>query len=312
MSTPDTRNIGVKLQAAGENLNTWGDPNLNNDLIVLSNLASKFNSLTINVGATTTISETNYSTSNDTEVALMKLTAGTIAAAFSLVFPGRQKCLPVFNACGYASTIKLAATTGFTLPNNRIALVATDGSADVINATPNYGGVTTPTSGSLDIPAWSAVETAIANATFPATAGTVLVDGTDTTAGYIGTKLSLVSANSALVITPSTTSPGGNETKVWTFTAGALGLSLQTEQTAGFTAVAGRIYPCKFGTAQNITMPATAAQGDTIGFDMYGTAIATWLLNGLKYYGSTSAPATSANGVQIFRYTNAATGWIDL
>ena len=29
MSSADTNNIGIKLQAAGENLNTWGDPNLN-------------------------------------------------------------------------------------------------------------------------------------------------------------------------------------------------------------------------------------------------------------------------------------------
>lgn len=188
MSSADANNIGIKLQAAGENLNTWGDPNLNNDLIVLSNLASKWNALTINSGATTTISETNYSTTNDTEVALLKLTAGTIAAAFSLVIPGRPKRLLVWNNTGYACTIKLAATTGFSIPTGRVVIAATDGTTDVVNVTPNYGGVTSPTTGSTDIPAWSAVETAIATAGLPATAGTVLVSGTDGTSGYLRAK----------------------------------------------------------------------------------------------------------------------------
>ena len=178
--------------------------------------------------------------------------------------------------------------------------------------TPNYGGVASPTSGSLDIPAWSAVETAIATAGLPATAGTVLVSGTDKTAGYVGVKSTVAAAATNVTVTASTTNPAGNEIKVWTVGVGSLALALQAEQTAGFTAVAGRIYPCKFSTSQNITMPAAASQGDTVGFDMYGTGLTTWLLNGLKYYGATNNPATPTNGVQIYRYTNAATGWIDL
>jgi len=189
MSSPLTNLIGGKAQDAGENLNTWGvAPNLNSTLQVLANTAVRWNALAIDAGATTTISETNYGTTNDTEVAVLKLTAGTIAAAFNLVIPGRSKRLLVWNATGYACTIKLSATTGFTIPTGRFVMAATDGTADVFNLTPNYGGLTSPTTGSTDIPAWSAVETAIATAGLPATSGTVLVSGTDATAGYLRAK----------------------------------------------------------------------------------------------------------------------------
>lgn len=205
MSTPDTNNIGIKLQSAGENLNTWGDPNLNNDLIVLSNLSSKWNPLTIN--GDTTISETNYSTTNDTEVATIKLVAGTVSAAFSVTFPARDKRILVWNASGYAATLKLSATSGFSLPNNRIVWIATDGTTDLYNMSPNYGGVASP-SNNLDIPAWSAVQTAIATAGLPATAGTVLNSGMDTTAGY-NTQKNRVSSDTLL--TYATQNSGANE-----------------------------------------------------------------------------------------------------
>ncbi len=214
MSAPLTNYIGGKAQASGENLNTWGvSPNLNDTLQAIANGICRWNPLTINVGATTTISETNYSLTNDTEVAAIKLVAGTVAAAFALVIPGRSKMIPVWNTTGYTATIKLAATTGFALPTGRIAIVGTDGSTDVYNMTPNYGGTPTPTSGSLDIGAWSAVETAIANAALPATAGTIRNSATDTTSNYIATKLTF---SGSLVAT--TSNPGGNETRDVTFT----------------------------------------------------------------------------------------------
>lgn len=146
MSTPDTNNIGVKLQSAGENFNTWGDPNLNNDLIILSNLASKWNPLTIN--GDTTISETNYSPLNDTEVATIDLVTGTVTAAFNLVFPSRDKRILLRNSTGFQATCKLSATTGFTLPTGRTVLFATDGSSDAYNLSPNYGGVSVGANGS--------------------------------------------------------------------------------------------------------------------------------------------------------------------
>lgn len=225
MSTPDTNNIGIKLQSAGENLNTWGDPNLNNDLIVLSNIGSKWNPLTIN--GNTTISETNYATTNDTEVATIDLVAGTVAAAFNVVFPARDKRILVRNSTGFAATLKLSATSGFALPTGRIALIATDGTTDLLNMTPNYGGVAVPTAASLDIPAWSAVETAIATASIPASAGTALFSGTDTTAGYIGQK---ITAGTGIDI--DVQNPGANENGQ---------ISVDTTEIEEFLALSGKI-----------------------------------------------------------------------
>lgn len=186
-STPATGAIGVELQAAGENLNTWGDPKLNNALQVLVNLSHGWKAWTIN--GTYTVSETNYSTTNDTENAFIKLVPGTVAAAFNVILPGRAKRLLMWNATAYAATIKLAATSGFTLPAGAFAIVATDGVTDVYNASPTHAGTTTQSTSANAYALWGAVQAAIATAGLPATAGTVLVDGADTTAAYIGTKI---------------------------------------------------------------------------------------------------------------------------
>lgn len=252
MSTADTNNIGIKLQAVGENLNTWGDPNLNNDFIVLSNLTSKWNAVTIN--GDTTVSETNYATTNTTEVAIIKWNAGTVTAAFNYVIPGRSKRLLIWNNTGYAGTVKLAATTGFAIPTGRIALVGTDGSTDVYNMTPNFGGIASPTTGSRDIPAWSAVESAIATASLPATAGTVLNSGTDTTAGYLSAKftvqvstLTTTQVSGLTSLTFSTVHAGGVEQIGIAVSPGYVGGYLPgASQSSQFTPVVGYEYACDF------------------------------------------------------------------
>jgi len=343
MSSADSNNIGIKLQAAGENLNTWGDPNLNNDLIVLSNLASKFNAVTIN--GDTTVSETNYSTTNTTEVALLKWNAGTLTAAFSYTIPSRPKRFILWNNTGYTGTIKLAATTGVAIPTGRIALISTDGSSDVYNVTPNYGGITSPTTGSRDIPAWSAVENAIATAVLPATAGTILISGTDTTAGYGSAKFTALT-NGGLVA--SVLNPTGNAQRqfgldytnllattniastdrfaLYDATAGAMkyqtranvigkfGLVLQPDQTAGFTATVGSLWPCDTTSASyTVVWPAAPTAGDIFGLAKFGTGLLTHSLNSVKFYGSTTPPqATLGEGIGFFYYTGASRGWIDL
>ncbi len=342
MSTPDTNNIGIKLQAAGENLNTWGDPNLNNDLIIASNLASKWNVLTVNVGGYT-VSETNYSTTNDTEVAFIKLNAGTIAAAFNFVMVGRAKRVLVWNNTGYTATLKLAATTGFSLPTGRIALVATDGSTDVYNASPSYIGTANTISNAGDVANKSYVDTAIATAVIPAAAGTVLNSGSDTTAGYLGTKAT-AKTNGGLV--RSTLNAGANEQNQFaldntnlaastnvaaadtlaiydsTVTAmksqtrallvGKFGLVSQASS-ATQAVTAGNLYPldCTAG-AGTLTLPAAASAGDVFAVVIFGTNGWTMNTNSLNYYGAAYAAfAGSAEGLTFFYYSGASRGWID-
>lgn len=223
MSSADTNNIGIKLQAAGENLNTWGDPNLNNALIVLSNLASKFK--TIQISGDYTVSETLYSTTNDTEVALIKLTPNGVAAAFNFVMPARNKRLILWNTTGYTATPKLAASSGFSLPNNGIAVLTCDGT-DVYNSSPTHAGTTTQDTSSNAFALWGAVQTAIATAGLPATAGTWLASATDATAGY---GIQKVQGEGSVTVTLR--NPGVNE---------YLGIGFTFDE--GQTALYGRIY----------------------------------------------------------------------
>lgn len=314
MSTPDTNNIGIKLQAAGENLNTWGDPNLNNDLVVLSNMGSKWNPVTIN--GDTTISETNYSTTNDTEVATIDLVAGTVSAAFNLVWPSRDKRVLVRNSSGYTCTHKLSATSGFAHPTGRTVLLATDGSTDMVLMSPNFGGVTSPTSGSRDIPAWSAVETAIATASLPATAGTVLISGTDTTAGYVAAKatvnmggLTTTQVSGLTSFQLSVQNSGAAEKLLMTMGQGYVGGFLNGgTQTAQFTPVAGTEYNCdctSAGFTVNLSGMTTPQVGHSIKLNKFGN-FPLFLLGTVN--GQTNFPYL-ALGPAEFKYSSATWGW---
>lgn len=202
-SNPAANAIGVELQTAGENLNTWGDPKLNNALQVLVNLSVGWKAWTIN--GNYLVSETSYATTNDTENAFIKLVPGTVTAAFNVTVPGRSKRHIIWNATLFAATIKLAATSGFVLPAGAIAISATDGVTDVYNVGPTHAGTSTQATDANAYALWGAVESAIATAGLPATAGTVLISGTDTTAGYLGQKITL---NGSAI---SPTNPAGNE-----------------------------------------------------------------------------------------------------
>lgn len=262
MSSADTNNIGIRLQAAGENLNTWGDPYLNQALIVLSNLASKWLPLVIN--GDTTIVETLYSTTNTTEVACIDLVAGTVAAAFNLVFPSRPKRLILRNSTGFTGTPKLAATTGFSLPTGRTVWAATDGVTDMVNVSPNYGGTPTPRSGSLDIGAWSAVEAALAAAALPGAPGTVRISALDTGPDFVNNKVS-VAGSGLISFTKSTTNPGANE--VLAETVGTVGYTATGTDTYAITPApaisaysAGQVFLVTFTNA-NTTAPTIAVSG---------------------------------------------------
>lgn len=292
MSTADTNNIGIKLQAAGENLNTWGDPNLNNDLIVLSNITSKTTSLTIN--GTYTVSESNYSTSNDTENGIWKLIAGTVAAAFNFIIPARYKRAILWNTSGYTATAKLSASTGFSLPTGGIAWLSCD-TVDVYNVSPTHCGTTTQASDSNAYALWGAVQTAIATAGLPATAGTVLVSGTDTTAKYlasavtssIGT-LTTNQVSGLNTVQLSTVHGGGVEQVMLTLGGGYVGGFLYGgRKAAPFTAVEGTHYDVISGCT--FLLPSAPSQSAKVSIALFGPT-ATYGIdpNGNKINNSTS------------------------
>lgn len=299
-STPATGAIGVELQAAGENLNTWGDPKLNNALQILVNLAHGWKAWTIN--GNYSVSETNYATTNDTENAFIKLVAGTVAAAFNVTLPGRNKRLIMWNATSYAATVKLSATSGVVLPAGGFAIIATDGVTDVYNASPTHAGTTTQSTATNAYALWGAVETAIAAAS-GLTAPFILVSGTDTTAGYLGQKIVGSGAASVSVI-----NSGADEDVQ--ISVGSLAVTDGGTQAAGFTAASNARYNCVFGASGTITLPAAPTAKDVIVLHLAGNYVYTLNPNGLKINSSTSNFPMLGNQTVILEYTGATDGWV--
>lgn len=185
----------LRLQSTGSNTNLWGGY-LNTGLQTIERAAKGYQALAVTGDAT--ISWTNYSASNTGAVARLKLT-GSLAAAATLTFPNLENAINVENAAGAAVTIKCSGGTGVTIANGGKQFIYSDGT-DYYSASPNVlgsgtvtvsgriSGVTAGTA-STDAVNKTQMETAIATAGLPATAGTVLVDSGDTTPGYIGTKI---------------------------------------------------------------------------------------------------------------------------
>jgi hypothetical protein len=105
-----------------------------------------------------------------------------------------------------------------------------------------------------------------------------------------------------------------------TLSAGTLsatgGLAWQSVQTTGFTAVAGRAYPCNTTSAAiTVTLPASPSAGDQITLTDYAGTFSTNNLtinpNGGKIRGSTdnAAISTSNNSVQLV-YVDSTQGWL--
>lgn len=294
----------VRLQGTGGNTNLWGGY-LNTALSTLERGSDGYQAYTIN--GDSTISWTNYSASNDAAVANLKLVIGTATAAFTITMPGYMNDLNIWNSTAYAATIKVSGGTGVAIPAGMRAKVFNDG-VDVRAGGDNWlSSPATTLTNAGDIVVKTTLESAIATASLPATAGTVLNSAADTTAGYLASK---IVGSGAVVV--STINGGANEdTQI---AVGSLGLTAGAVISAtGTTAAVNTRYQVNKATSYTITLPAAPAAGDVVWFDMYGAAgLTTFGLNGLKYYGSTTNPATSGQGSQAFIYTVAATGWIDL
>ena len=96
-------------------------------------------------------------------------------------------------------------------------------------------------------------------------------------------------------------------------------IAWQSVQTSGFTAVAGRGYPCNTTSAAfTVTLPASAAAGDTIVLVDYarkwGTNAITINQNSLKFQGYTSPnPIYNTDGQSVtLVYVDSTQGWIPL
>lgn len=110
-STPSSRLL-IEKQAAGENLNTWGD-RLNAAIELLDEAIAGVTTIPV-TAPLTTLSAVNYQT-DQVRPAVLRLT-GAPAAAAAVQVPARQNLWLVVNATtGAAVTVKTAAGTGVVL-----------------------------------------------------------------------------------------------------------------------------------------------------------------------------------------------------
>lgn len=291
----------LRLQSTGSNTNLWGGY-LNTALSTLEQADKGYQALAVTGDATITWS--NYSTGNSLQYAAVKLT-GTLTASATLTAPTYNNFLSVYNTAGQTVTIKCAAGTGVAVPNNRKALLFCDG-VDYYSATPSWTADSVTPTNNGDILNYSQIATLIANAALPATTGAVRNSASDTTSGYLSQKM----AGSGAVVL-STTNPAGNE--ILNIAVGSLALTDGGTKSGAFTAAANTRYRVDC-TSNTVTMTgyATPTVGDVIQIEKFGTNAFTWSLNGSKYYGSTSTPVSTAEGITQAVYTGASRGFIDI
>lgn len=107
MASSYTTEVPVELQAAGEDLNTWGDPNLNRGLTRLTKAIAGYLSIALTGDLTLSTSQTS-TTATDFQAyhALLKFT-GT--GPYTVTIPSRAKQYVIWNACSAAVTITTGA-----------------------------------------------------------------------------------------------------------------------------------------------------------------------------------------------------------
>ena len=267
-------NLGIILQASGENSGTWGD-RTNVNLQRIDNAITGISNIVV-TGATTLAFSTNSDTTTyTTEAGRSKILVftGTPGTPTTITLPNVEKEYLINNKTD--SSLVFTAGAGastYTVTTNKINYVYVDGSDEVISAvadTPPGGSDTQiqfNSSGSFGGSAnlvWDGT-----NVTLGATGALRLGD----TAGgeYVGLKApGTVSSSYTLTLPTATgtadqilvTDGSGN----LSFTDNSGGTSWQAVKTSGFTAVAGEGYFCDTsGGAFTATLPATPTLGDEV------------------------------------------------
>ena len=218
VDTPTTRNR-LRKQELGTNTNTWGDTKLNE---VLDGIDQAMDGvLSVALTGDYTLSTVNYTTADEGKRRVLKF-SGSLTSAATVTIPSLEHEYAVVNAAGATVTVKTFAGAGVEIPTGYQARVYCDG-IDVFNGSPTVlpsnvrvaGKVRNLTAGTeaTDAVNKTQMETAIANAGLPSTAGTVRNSLNDTTSGYLSQKIAVAGS---LVLT--TLNPGGNEQSEISFT----------------------------------------------------------------------------------------------
>ena len=318
-------NLGIILQASGENSGTWGD-RTNVNLQRIDNAITGISNIVV-TGATTLAFSTNSDTTTyTTEAGRSKILVftGTPGTPTTITLPNVEKEYLINNKTD--SSLVFTAGTGastYTVTTNKINYVYVDGSDEVISAvadTPPGGSDTQiqfNSSGSFGGSAnlvWDGT-----NVTLGATGALRLGD---TTGGeYVGLKApGTVSSSYTLTLPTATgtadqilvTDGSGN----LSFTDNSGGTSWQAVKTSGFTAVAGEGYFCDTSSAAfTATLPATPTLGDEVTFVDYAGTFDTNNLtvgrNSENIQGSAADLTVSVERAGLtLVYSGATQGWL--
>lgn len=286
MTDTPTPVYGLRQQELGTNTNTWGDDKLNNVIVAIAQLIGQIKEITIT--GNYTITSTNYVPTADNKNAGWEF-VGTLTSNATITVPSSPAVMYVVNGTtgGFSTIIKTAAGTGITVPNGYNALLWSDG-VNVYNLAPQLfqgaitvagqvKGVSTGTA-STDATNVAQVAAAIAAASLPASAGTVLVGINDSTAGYISTKITGSGA-----VSVSTVGASGTD-QTLNIAVGAGGFTDGGLQSASFAAAAGSAY--NFPVGGTVTLPAATGSKSKIMLSPYGNGITTLsgTVNGLSTF----------------------------
>lgn len=146
-------NLGLELQATGENANTWGDKT-NVGLQRVDNAIAGFttvqaNSTTITLAFSTNSGSTTFTDENGRNK-IIKFTSGTAGAAITVTVPDIEKEYLVRNETGQNVTFSAGGSTTITLATGKNAHIYIDGAsavynglADIVTTSLDTGAITT-------------------------------------------------------------------------------------------------------------------------------------------------------------------------
>ena len=133
-------NLGLELQATGENANTWGDKT-NTNLSMIDERLSEIHTITSTSTSQTISAPTDGTSGQTTRYATLKYT-GSASSAITVTLPASVKIVyNVINGTGQTITFQNSTTTTVaTIPNGENSIIHSDGSANVykIGGTSNF------------------------------------------------------------------------------------------------------------------------------------------------------------------------------
>jgi hypothetical protein len=259
MADSATARKRYRKQSPGSNVNLHGDPNLNEVLDAIDQSMDGY--LAITLTGDLTLTTTNYTTADQAKRRVHKFT-GALTSAAAVTYPSAEGWYLILNAAGAQVTAKCSGGVGVAIPNGYTALVYCDG-IDFYNAAPmifpgaltvagRISGVTAGTA-ATDAVNKTQMETALATASLPATAGTLLNSLSDTTAGYASQKLARLGA----VFLETINAAGNEQTRI------RLRQTATVPVTSAATVERGSITSCSTaGGAFSLNLPP-AGSGDT-------------------------------------------------